>query len=200
MSEQTMRESIAFRQLSDISSRYEEMDKQFASIVSSLRKLYRKIKGAASVTLAQNSATYSNLNEVLGIEMQNAIFYNEDGTQVKLRKHMTTIQRLIPNMKVLSRDLAFLREQTDKRGFGIFKCGNVKQRMDEVVSMKMINELRDNMKSCLTAFQNVNHKFTRDELSPKPIFDWLKEHNKKTEMSHSLSTHNHSKYEVIYSI
>lgn len=104
-----------------------------------------------------------------------------------LSKDIPALQKGIRTLSSLKRSLVELREDVDKRGYGFFKCGNLKQTMDAMLPLSRIKNLKDDMKSLLDAYQNVVNGYTLGPDKTMELFEWLAEYEKKQAVEQRMS-------------
>lgn len=77
-------------------------------------------------------------------------------------------------------ELKELRTQVDKRGFGIFKHGNIKRDMDETLSMNTLRNLKEDVQSCLDAYSDISSRFFPSDFpSVQPVIRWNEAYERK---------------------
>jgi hypothetical protein len=59
-------------------------------------------------------------------------------------------------LKNLREELGTIRAEVGSRGHGIFKHGNIKNKLDQVITSRMIQDLRTEMKECARALEKAD--------------------------------------------
>ncbi|KTC98491.1 hypothetical protein Lgee_1568 [Legionella geestiana] len=120
-----------------------------------------------------------------------------------LNTHVARLRSELTKLNTLRQDLMDLRARVDKRGFGIFKCGDVKQRMDGILSLRMLDDVRNDIQSCLEAYSDVYLQFRGCGFpSIQPILNWHEhyERNRALMQNGVMANSGRHEYEVIMSL
>lgn len=104
-----------------------------------------------------------------------------------LSNDIPLLQKSIRTLSSLKRSLGELREDVDKRGYGFFKCGNLKQTMDATLPLSRIRNLKDDIQSLLDACQNVVNGYTLSPDKTMELFEWLAEYERKQAVEQRMS-------------
>lgn len=197
-----MKKSIVDRLLTPLFENYQSIDFAFELIIQSLNELHSQIKGHASA-LASGAFCWQpkDFKEAYDRNLDCCLWEDFCGIQDKLSGHQITLRESLRKLSLLREELADLRLSVDKRGYGIFKCGNLKTSMDATLSKQMIHELQDDMQSCLDAFSAVHQTFeSTNNKTTRPIFEWLINYNQKQAKQQRTHDNKQNSYEVILNV
>ena len=196
--------NAAFDRLSRINDRYISLKNDFESIVSEQGAFSSAIKNKArkAADAWPLSPGYYPIRRKSFITSKEEALREEalDKRKDELSQHVTRLRTALTQLSALRHDLRDLRQKVDKRGFGIFKHGDVKQRMDRVVSMGMLDSFKRDITSCLNAYHDVYLGFRGCRLpSIQPILNWRKTYRQDRETHHSgrLETLGTTNYAVL---
>ena len=182
--------NAAFTTLSTINERYISVMNEFEAVVSEQEGMWQEIReGAKEATRNRRQqpdyipqpkkAFCADVTELLKCQAV-------DDKKDKLNQHVERLRSALSELKTIKHELQDLRLRVDKRGFGIFKHGGIKQRMDTTVSIRMLNDLKKDIKSCLDAYHDIYLKFIGcDFPSIEPVLTWHKSYEKNKEIHHS---------------
>ncbi|WP_147279853.1 hypothetical protein [Legionella worsleiensis] len=83
-------------------------------------------------------------------------------------------ERKTDTLKQLREDLRGIKTEVTNRGKGFFKHGNIKNKLDQIITGQMIQELRTEMKKCVRALRDANYRNDHKVWS-----GYIKEYNDK---------------------
>lgn len=166
-----------FRQrINDLDDRYQAISDSFLSFVWQLNTLDNQMRVDA---MDMYSGRYAWKPESVeqAYERNLKCFITDDSSRrmpqlTQFEKMLQEQIRLLADLIDEHREFCY---QVDKRGFGIFKYGNMKQAINERVSAAMLRELRNNLQGAVDSFSQVNISSWD---SVKPVFTWLDEYKR----------------------
>lgn len=193
---------FVFCLLEDFSLQYYTIDENFEAIVNSLKQFQKQLKDDAQRTL---DGAYcwkpQNFKESYERNLDYFLFDNSNDMKDKLPIYQKTLQGSLLALTDLESKLDGLRYNVDKRGYGIFKYGNLKRSMDASLSLQMIRGLKNDAQSLLNILSNMNSNFSQSQdLTVRPIFEWLGDYEKKQNVQQRISDSRNSTYEVIINV
>ncbi|OCH98065.1 hypothetical protein A8135_12960 [Legionella jamestowniensis] len=90
------------------------------------------------------------------------------------REVIDRFDKNIQELKTMKEELSSIRAVVGGRGVSIFKHGNIKQKLDQVLSVEEIQNLKTEMKACVNALKKAD---TRHEYDP--FGSYVKEYKEK---------------------
>ncbi len=105
---------------------------------------------------------------ILGINEKKSLDWN------KTRKTTDRFDKYITELKTMRDELISIRKEVGNRGGGFFKHGNIKQKLDQSVTVEIIQSLKTEMKNFVNATKKADTRQDAD-----PIKNYLKEYENK---------------------
>lgn len=102
---------------------------------------------------------------ILGIKEEKSLDWT------KTRKTTDRFDKYITELKTMRDELISIRTEVGNRGGGFFKHGNIKQKLDQIVTVEIIQSLKTEMKNFVNATKKAD---TRQDAAPIKIY--LKEY------------------------
>ncbi len=99
------------------------------------------------------------------------------------REVMDRFDKNIQTLKTLKTELNTLRTDAGNRGT-FFKQGNIKQKLDQILTVDKIDNLKSEMKKCTNALKKAD---ARKDYAP--LFEYLKEFERKAQVNEPKQRH-----------
>lgn len=118
----------------------------------------RYFKGVAEIH-GKFSAIESSFKEVMARELLVLNSQENPTLDEELpRRIIDDFERKTDTLKQLREDLRGIKTEVGNRGKGFFKHGNIKNKLDQIITGQMIQDLRTEMKKCVRALRDADHR------------------------------------------
>ena len=93
----------------------------------------------------------------------------------------------IDSLKTLKNDLNLIRTKADNRGTRFFKHGNIKQKLTQILSVRMIDDLKKEMKKCTQILRDTltmgKRGLSSNDTYDKLFYDYVEQYKQKKDIA-----------------